>query len=1107
MNKVPKPNKIQASQLPRPILHRDALVRSIADALGLSNNGQKTSLKLILLCAPAGYGKTTLLVDTIQQYAITCCWYFLEDSDTPAIFLEVLLASIRNCFPTFGTHLDTLLSGQEAEAHTQKSWMDILDALINALQEEISQHFSLAFCNYHQVKQNGIINDLINHLLVRLPQQGVVIIESRSLPNLNLASLIASRQIFGLGSNRLRFSTQELCELSQLQGFGTFSLQEAEYVATSFDGWIAGILLGSRLGYTQMQPLFPAYKRNGQKAALLADRQQIFTYIVNEVFRQETATFEFLEAVSIFDQLMPKHCNMLLEINDAAERLIYAEQQGLFVIRSEELSADDGTGIYTCHPILRELLRENLRRHSFQRYLMLNRRAAHFLQNESALMHALQAQEYQIAVAIMMRIAPSFTDRGDWETIAHWLDLLPQHVIKQDPWLLLIQANLRLAQNEYANVSSLLDTAEVLLETASPEHLSLAHASLQSELLLARSTVLFSQGEFSSAQELCQQILDILPMSEHRLRIQTYQRLGTCFIVGNGCIHEGISQLQYALQLSRSQKEELQTAILHRLLAGAYGWIGNYTLADHHQTRSLQIWEKLGEPRGIINSLTSVGLLRLRQGLTQKAEEIFTRALHLARGVYSFISGQAYALAALGELCCTVGRYAQALTYLEDGLRLAQQCEDRYLTHCNLFSLATAYLFMGEIQTGQFFLNQVILNEQAKHGFEGLSFCLTQGRLYLAQPITYIQAQRELERAVSLGKETNIQFLHLQAHFLLAVCCFRQQKASEARQIIEGAIALNKKGDFEHIFKVEAVRYPELQVLLDQVVPEGPAGQAISLQVSEEPFQEPPPLSVKNGGFPGDQNKNGTYRLHILAFGEPKVLIDETLITRWHMTRSLELFFFLLEHAHPVQKDQIIETLWSDSTIEQIDTGVRTAIYYLRRAIGKECIVYRSGFYSLNLSAVYEEQVCYDVDMFEKHYTNAKKNLKAGNEEEANMAFTTMVEMYKGDYMQSFYSNWCIAPRERLRQAYLDARQQLALIAWRGEHWEESLQHWQHILAIDSCFEKAHYGLMRCYLQLGKRELALRQYQRCCQNLQEGLQTTPSPFTRRLHQKIIGISE
>src|SRR5579859_8245911 len=94
----PSRSKIMRPNLPSSVLHREALVVQLREALigSSSATGIASRYKLLLLCAPAGYSKTTLLVDFAQHTDIPCCWYFLDRTDTDKImFLELLLASIR----------------------------------------------------------------------------------------------------------------------------------------------------------------------------------------------------------------------------------------------------------------------------------------------------------------------------------------------------------------------------------------------------------------------------------------------------------------------------------------------------------------------------------------------------------------------------------------------------------------------------------------------------------------------------------------------------------------------------------------------------------------------------------------------------------------------------------------------------------------------------------------------------------------------------------------------------------------------------------------------------------------------------------------------------
>ncbi|MBA2394852.1 MAG: tetratricopeptide repeat protein, partial [Ktedonobacteraceae bacterium] len=723
-----------------------------------------------------------------------------------------------------------------------------------------------------------------------------------------------------------------------------------------------------------------------------------------------------------------------------------------------------------------------------------------------ALMHAYEAREYNLAARIIIEGARSIIYEEHSEMILHWLEQLPQEIFNQYPQLLLIASNIHLRHGEFALVPPLLDTADSLLPLSAEALDQRTNESLQAELAIARGHLFFFQGEFKRTQELCQQALALLSPNERLLRIRAYQYLGVSLIVGQGQIQEGITQLQSALQMSRSERNERQAATLHRLVANAYSWIANHVLAEYHQMRALQIWEKLNNTQGIIYGQISMGLLKMRQGLVQEAEELLRRALQLSGETPPFKSGEAYALVGLGDLYNNLGKYVEALNYLEDSLNLARTCDDHYLVNCSLCSLALTYLFLGDAPTAQFFLNQVVLKEGERQSFEGCLFLLMQGTVYLAQQ-QYEQAEKTLIQASDTCRRSSIQIMYISALQRLAVCYLRQNKKQAAYRPGQQIIDLNKKGDFDFLIQVEVRRYHELAAFLEQV-PEmaSPAEEAPPIEEAPPVEEAPPEVLVvpqRHDHVEGVLDRQSEQFFQVLALGEPQVIPHGVPVTRWRMARSMELFFFLLEKRKPVRKEQITMALWTEHDSEQTDSTVRTMIYYLRRALGKNMIVSQSGLYSLDSTELGKGTFWYDVDVFNDQHRQAKKALEAEDDDTARIALTKMVNLYSGDYVQPFYNDWCIPRRDKLRQAYMDAHHQLARIAWRGEDWEDSLLHWQRLVALDVCYEAAHYGIMRCYLQQGKRELALRQFQSCNQILQEELSTTPKAALQKLYHSIL----
>ncbi|HEU5376640.1 MAG TPA: tetratricopeptide repeat protein, partial [Ktedonobacteraceae bacterium] len=922
--------KILPPALPATILHRERLLQLMEGALVSMDEGNILApYCLLLLCAPAGYGKTTLLSDAIKHLGLTCCWYFLDRSDMDDLtFLRGLLASIRRCFPGFGSQLDALLA-KASEQDNPVSNQHLLDVLIATLEADISQRCVLTLCNYHEVNNSRAVNEVVNQLLQHLPLQCTLVIESRALPNLELAALIASQKMFAIGSNRLRFSAQDLLALARVQHLELFSEREAIQLASDFDGWIAGILLGSRFGYAQLEH-FTNKSGSWDSPVAYTDHQQLFAFLVKDVFRDNQAIYRLLKDTSLLDYITPTFCNALLGICDAGEHLEHAKRQGLFVMSIDE----GGKTSYVCHPVLRKLFREELRDHDNERYRSLQRQIAILLhqahQSETALAHALEAQEGELAAQIMIEVVPSLLRQGQNERVRNLLDGFPQDCRRMNPHLLLLYVNAYLRRDDFAHARLLLEEAEGLYTSSLQEYEDVERASIMAEIAAARGKILVYQGEHLLAQKQFQIALELLPVDEYTLRAQVYQQSGVCILLRAGSLREAIKQFHQSLRLCHEGRDELLAGELHHQLAIAYEWAGNSATAEHHRRRVITMQERFDQPRRVINNLTSMGRLKMYQGFVAEAESLFNRVLTIARDTPSLPSTEAYALLALGELELNRERFVQALAYLDEALALARQLEDRYLLNCTLEVLTRVYLRMEDLDAAQYYVEQMILRKDEIQSYEGSLYTLIKGTFYLAQH-RYDKAQAAFIKTERIAGEAGIQRLLLQAWMRHAACLLEMGRHSRARSLLRQVEPLNAKGEHDYIQKVELQAYPALQPLMQAL-----AKQDEELDSAQLQKMSPEPVSLEYLGI----KVLPTARLAIYALGEPTVLIDQIPVTHWRMARALELYFFLLESRKPLRKDQIITAIWQESEdIEHVDQTFRSTVYYLRRVVGESCIV------------------------------------------------------------------------------------------------------------------------------------------------------------------------
>lgn len=1093
--------------LPRAILHREALVIRLQEAIARQpqKDGTRAYYKVVMLCAPAGFGKTTLLADFARSTSIPYCWYFLDSTDTDyAVFLNNLLTCLRSIFPHFGQSLDALFTNlfTKSTLSVVGIYQSAIDALCANLVLEIREAFAIHLGNYEEINNNETMNALLTYFLKKLPPQVTLVIESRIMPDISFVPLFIRNEMFGLNSDALRFSAQEISDLAKLQGLTTLTDAHVEQLATSFDGWIAGILLSTFLGDVRF---FPSIKDASdsrdvshfrESAASAQKRKNLFAYIIGEVFRHEAAAYTFLHTASILQQMEPAICNILLDITNADEYLLRLEQQSLFVTSYR----NDAQIIYICHPLIRDLLYAELSQQDPEHFMALHRKAAelwYLRQNyDQAMYHAMEAHASDLEVQIILAAHKQFLQQGYLDTLIRWLDLLTPTMLESHPRLLLIQATIALIRGLYDSALQLLDQAAVLMALPSEANDPVEIQTLQAEANILRSKALFQLGDYPQAQALCQQALARLPNHEIELRAAGEMRLGICANL-QGDFTSGLIHLQRAYHIWKNQPPVHQAVDIHGALANTYFMIGNFALAEHHLIHALDSCEQLHDEQSKVDNFIRKGLLHLNQGAYTEAEAALLHALTLARTSLHDQRGEAYALANLGSLYMEQESYPQALAYCEDGLALAQQYGSSSLINITLSNIATIYLLMGDITSALLFAEKVEGRTTNKKtvGYEQAEYQLTSGLILLYQK-RYDEAYVCLAKIEADLNTTILKRGQLKAKLRLAGCQWaRDQQAEAIRLLGEVTFLLTSNQGYKQLALIELKWQPALLHVVKSLPQLGGLREIVGLAGDEEET----PLLQTTSHPPLIQIKS--LQLAIRAFGEPAVLLDNQPVKRWRMARAMELFFFLLNANAPLSKERIITELWPEFD-DHINQTFHSTLHQLRKLLGEACFVFQPNGYSLDLAACYGENIWYDVQEFQKSYLEAEQALTVENDPVARKAFSNMVELYQGDYGRPFSNDWCIFRRDELCTTYLEAQRQLAQIAWRGQAYDESIRHWRHILNIDNCQEEAHYNIMLCYARQSKRSAALRQYQSCKEILQEELGIEPGSAIENLQRSL-----
>jgi len=258
--------------------------------------------KLTLISAPAGYGKTSLLIDLIDQSEFTCCWLALDELDIePQRFFAYFISAISEQFPQFG--------GQsKSELDAMSSLEDDMEKLVVKISNEIfasiPEHFVFIIDDFHLVEGVQPIRNFIERFIRLMGENCHLFISSRKLIDLNETTLLTARnQLIGLSYDELAFLPEELQALLSQNKKLHITDKQAQELIDETEGWITG------LQYSNADVL-----PKGSTGSAVNDGAAIYRYFESQVLgRQSQEMRDFIVRTAMFDEFDAKLCASVLE--------------------------------------------------------------------------------------------------------------------------------------------------------------------------------------------------------------------------------------------------------------------------------------------------------------------------------------------------------------------------------------------------------------------------------------------------------------------------------------------------------------------------------------------------------------------------------------------------------------------------------------------------------------------------------------------------------------------------------------------------------------------------------------------------------------------------
>nr|HRC76837.1 transcriptional regulator [Kouleothrix sp.] len=303
---------------------------------------------LTLVVAPAGYGKTTLLsqwVQELQRTSAPVCWLTLDRGERyPAMFLAYLIRAFQSVAPHLGEEAWRVLSGA---SNMQRDWPLVAGSLCSDLQRMLPTTTFLFLDDLQQVTESAVIGQILGYLLRAAPPTLRIVAASRRAPTFApISRLRAEGQLMELSQRDLHLSADEARQLLLAQGV-TIDDADLALLLGRTEGWALSIQLAARALAGQ-----PTERRNDFLQALAGSQQQLLHYLATEVLADlPDELIDFLRLAAIPERFDAALLAEVLGRDDVAYLLGRAQALGLPI-----LPLDEQGDQLRFHPLWRELL-------------------------------------------------------------------------------------------------------------------------------------------------------------------------------------------------------------------------------------------------------------------------------------------------------------------------------------------------------------------------------------------------------------------------------------------------------------------------------------------------------------------------------------------------------------------------------------------------------------------------------------------------------------------------------------------------------------------------------------------------------------------------------
>lgn len=1032
-------------------LHRSRLVDQL-----LSN----ISRKLIVVAAPAGYGKTTLLSDFAAHVDMPVCWLRIHEGIGDAIGLaRVLDAALTQRFRRLrrSTRVSSL-AGLSPQA--------LARVLGESVETSINEPFAILVDDVHVVNQSREAIAFFDSVVESFPSYVTIIAAGREPPELSLARLMAEGNLAGIGPQDLALTREELDGILALAGRSSGHRDSADELLETTRGWITGVLLSQEV------------ERMGVAGSTLGQRPMVFEYLASVVLsRLPEDLRRFMQESSVLRTMDASSCNDLLDAKGSDAYLTQLVKKGLFVTVSEELPRS-----YQYHPLLRELLLNELETLTPARFSQLRVKAAKYYAKQGAPEEAfglyIDAGRPAQAKKIAEAHARELYKAGRYRTLELWSEQIRRGGFSSILLLRLV-ATTHVDGGRLDKADSILKEIDSLVSPRTPSDARGAIENLRGLIALRKGDLNGARVAVTRAQRFLER------GAERYLHLGMSKRLeARALSSGGGELATSESLAKKAVKFLELAREEFPLAQALIDLFGFQLLGGKPIEAWHSITRAQHILERYGSPLPLAICAHNVAVLLHQQGRVEEALLKFVEAVRLAHLADAPVR-EAQAMFSQADLFCDLRLYRQAAEVYELALDLASASGDTEPLAFGCLRIAVLHRRAGNPALAEAWLAR----SEGFTGRTGPNHIGVALQRAILQVLDSPQESGAILAELIAGKYGSLDVYDLVlARFALSYAWDRQGAMEEATIALRECLTTARTTGSEQAIVGEANCTEWALEYTERVNRENADVTRILERVrlmrgAARQFEQLPDESPQLG------------KLVVRGFARGSIRYSGSELKALRPLHR-DILHYIVDRER-ADRDQMAEEFWPDHQPGRQAANLHMAIYNLRKALGRDSLVFDGRFYSLAESLVVE----YDVAKFERAASTALR-LPPGDPRRY-FALTEAVNSYGGRFLENLDYSWCSNRRRSLESVFLELADLFAEEGMRRGNTATAIDVLGRALVIDPLRDSLNMKYLEALAMLGRRQELVRHYSRYVKLLSEELGLDPSPEVRSAYMRMI----